>query len=105
MASSTEPATDLTIPWGATGRLALDWPREWPAPEVFEPDLKGVLGDYDAALRRVLDEPLGRGPVEAGLGAGSTIAIVVDDPSRWTPVREALPQVLQRLHDAGVRPA
>ena len=32
------------------------------------------------------------------------MAIVVDDPSRWTPVREALPIVLKRLHAAGVRP-
>ena len=37
-------------------------------------------------------------------GPGSTVAIVVDDPSRWTPVREALPIVLKRLHAAGVRP-
>ena len=27
---------------------------------------------------------------------------MVDDPSRWTPVREALPIVLQRLHAAGI---
>ena len=33
------------------------------------------------------------------------MAIVVDDPSRWTPVREALPIVLGRLHAAGVRPS
>ena len=31
------------------------------------------------------------------------VAIVVDDPSRWTPVRDALPIVLRRLHDRGVR--
>ncbi len=31
------------------------------------------------------------------------MAIVVDDPSRWTPVREALPRVLSRLDAAGVR--
>ena len=31
------------------------------------------------------------------------MAIVVDDPSRWTPVRDALPIVLRRLHAAGVR--
>ncbi len=30
---------------------------------------------------------------------------MVDDPSRWTPVREALPIVLGRLRDAGVRPS
>jgi lactate racemase len=31
------------------------------------------------------------------------VALVVDDPSRWTPVRAALPIVLSRLHAAGVR--
>ena len=32
------------------------------------------------------------------------MAIIVDDPSRWTPVREALPIVLARLKRAGVKP-
>ena len=36
------------------------------------------------------------------MGPGARVAIVVDDPSRWTPVREALPIVLRRLHAAGV---
>jgi hypothetical protein len=31
------------------------------------------------------------------------VAIVVDDPSRWTPVREALPILLRRIHGQGVR--
>jgi hypothetical protein len=30
------------------------------------------------------------------------VAVVVDDPSRWTPVREALPIVLERLRALGV---
>ncbi len=30
------------------------------------------------------------------------MALVVDDPSRWTPIIEALPIVLGRLHDAGI---
>jgi hypothetical protein len=41
--------------------------------------------------------------VDVGLERGSTVAIVVDDPSRWTPVREALPILLERIHAAGVR--
>ena len=28
------------------------------------------------------------------MAPGAKVAIVVDDPSRWTPVREALPIVL-----------
>src|SRR5262249_60717213 len=37
--------------------------------------------------------------------AGTRVALVVDDPSRWTPVPEALPRVLARLHAAGVAAA
>ena len=47
--------------------------------------------------------PVESGRLEDSVRPGSTIAIVVDDPSRWTPVREALPLVLDRLHAAGVR--
>ena len=67
------------------------------------PDLAGPLDDYPAALAEALDAPLGMTRLGEGLGPGSTVAIVVDDPSRWTPVREALPIILRRLHDAGVR--
>jgi hypothetical protein len=97
--------TELTIPWGERDRLALDWPAPWAPPDVTVPDLAGAIDDYHGALARALDGPLGqgRGPVESGLGAGSKVAIVVDDPSRWTPVREALPTLLARLHGAGVR--
>ena len=106
------PSTDLThprrpaipIPWGDSGgTLDLGWPGDWPAPEVVRPDLSDALDDYPAALAEALDAPLGMARLEEGLGPGSTVAVVVDDPSRWTPVREALPVVLRRLHDAGVR--
>jgi hypothetical protein len=104
MALSTEQTPDLTIPWGEAGRLPLDWPGTWRAPTVFRPDLAGAVDDYGAALNGVLDDPAGVPALGTGLGAGSKVAIVVDDPSRWTPVREALPHVLGRLRGAGVRP-
>ena len=55
-------------------------------------------------LRRHFILRLGSARLEELVARGSTVAIVVDDPSRWTPVREALPTVLKRLHGAGVRP-
>jgi hypothetical protein len=88
-----------TIPWGDGPPLDLGIPGGWPTPEVTWPDLSGALADYPAALEAALDRPEAR----LAVGPGSTIAIVVDDPSRWTPVREALPIVLRRLHAAGVR--
>jgi hypothetical protein len=73
---------------------------------VIWPDLSGKTAseDYHALLGRALDAPEGSGRIEELAGPGRSVAIVVDDPSRWTPVREALPLVLGRLLAAGVRP-
>ena len=93
----------VPIPWGDRGELVLSTPAGWPEPEVVRPDLSGPLADYPAALDRALDAPEGSDPIERLVGPGSKVALVVDDPSRWTPVREALPAVLARLARAGVR--
>jgi lactate racemase len=74
----------LTVPWG-------------PA------DLAGAVVNYPTALEQSLDAPQGAPPLESLVRAGSSVALVVDDPSRWTPVRDALPIVLRRLHAVGVR--
>lgn len=105
MSTSSPPrSTPVPIPWGDSGgSLAIEWPADWPGPEVVRPDLSGALDDYPAALAEAFDHPLGAARVEESVGPGSTVAIVVDDPSRWTPVREALPVLLGRLHAAGVR--
>ena len=91
------------IPWGPQETLALEFPSNWPAPDVVEPDLRGGLPDYRQALSAALQSPVGMGPLETLAATGSTVAIVIDDPSRWTPVREALPVVLAALHAAGVQ--
>ncbi len=105
----TAPTTESrpeapTIPWGESDRLTLALPTDWPPDEVAWPDLDGAIDDYPIALNRALDLPEGCPRLEEQAGPGTTVAIVVDDPSRWTPVREALPVILQRLHGAGVRP-
>jgi hypothetical protein len=102
-ARSAEPETAIAIPWGPRESLVLEPPADWPAADVVRPDLGGVIDDYPAALGRALDEPVGCRPLEHGVGPGAKVALVVDDPSRWTPVREALPVALARLHASGVR--
>ncbi|WP_152052721.1 lactate racemase domain-containing protein [Tautonia marina] len=93
----------VAIPWGDEPPLELKLPDSWPEPEVIQPVLGGSIADYQAALTTALDAPMGgMDPIEALVGPGSTVAIVVDDPSRWTPVREALPIVLDRLRASGV---
>jgi hypothetical protein len=100
---SPDLAQTLAIPWGRADTLSLDWPADWPVPEVVWPDLDGAVPDYAEALNAALDRHGGLPAFGELIGPGKTVAIVVDDPSRWTPVREALPIVLDRLHRAGVR--
>ncbi|WP_165247157.1 lactate racemase domain-containing protein [Paludisphaera soli] len=94
----------IEAPWGGDGTLALALPPGWNVgrEHVVEPDLSDAAADYPAALAGALDAPLDAPRLEDRVGPGSKVAIVVDDPSRWTPVREALPIVLARLHGAGV---
>ncbi len=101
---STEPTPSIALPWGDGPPIPLEIPEGWDREAVAWPDLSGALDDYPGALARALDTPEGTSRIEALAGPGSTVAIVVDDPSRWTPVREALPTLLGRLHASGVRP-
>ena len=94
----------ISIPWGSGDPIPLGLPETWEVADVAWPDLSGPLDDYPATLGHSLDEPEATLPVAAMAGPGSTVAIVVDDPTRWTPVREALPIILGRLREAGLRP-
>jgi hypothetical protein len=71
--------------------------------DVVWPDLSAPLNGYPGALEDALDSPVEASRLEQQAALGIRVAIVVDDPSRWTPVREALPSILRRLHAAGVR--
>ena len=96
----------ISVPWGPDGSLDLTLPSDGPIAEadieVVWPDLSDPLADYPEALEQALDSPVGTEKLERHVGPGAKVAIVVDDPSRWTPVREALPIVLRRLHAAGI---
>lgn len=96
----------ISVPWGANGSLDLTLPSDGPIGEadieVVWPDLSDPLADYPEALEQALDSPVETEKLERHVGPGAKVAIVVDDPSRWTPVREALPIVLRRLHAAGI---
>lgn len=99
------PTQGLEVPWGSRGTLELLPPSDWIIhdQDVVRPDRRGMAVDYAAELERCLDDVEGPSRLEDFAKPGATIAIVVDDPSRWTPVRDALPIVLRRLHALGVR--
>jgi hypothetical protein len=106
LAGSTVGTREISIPWGPDDLLALRLPATGAFAcaelDAFWPDLSNPLTDYTSALERALDAPEDSARLEHHVAAGISVAIVVDDPSRWTPVREALPIVLRRLHAAGV---
>jgi len=102
MSGTAANLVGLDLPWGRETPLPLQVPGHWSIIDVVQPDLSAALIDYPAGLRRALDDPAGGLTLGAIARPGSTVAIVVDDPSRWTPVREALPVVLDRLHSLGV---
>jgi hypothetical protein len=93
----------VVIPWGPLESLALEFPADWPAADVVCPDLGGALANYPDALSAAMESLEGLEPLDQLVRPGTTVAIVVDDPSRWTPVRDSLPVLLRRLHAAGVR--
>ena len=97
----------IAVPWGLAGSLDLRLPAvgllSGADIDVVWPDDNGSSADYASVLEHALDSPLGAPRLEQDVGPGSTVAIVVDDPSRWTPVSDALPSILRRLHASGVR--
>jgi hypothetical protein len=103
-ATPTVTRESIALPWGPGEPLALALPPQWAEADVVWPDLSGAIGDYPAAIQRALDAPLESAQLEEQAAPGRKVAIVVDDPSRWTPVREVLPVVLARLHGRGIQP-
>ena len=95
----------IDVPWGPDGSLELSLPTSGPFSgaeiDVAWPDTSGPLADYESALEQALDHPVDGIRLEDQVAPGSSVAIVVDDPSRWTPVREALPIILKRLQQRG----
>ena len=102
MPATAADLTNLELPWGEDAPLALRLPAHWSVTDVVRPDLAEALADYPTGLHRALDESGGVHGFAAAVRPGSSVAIIVDDPSRWTPVREALPIVLDRLLAGGV---
>lgn len=84
------------------GNLEVDLPKDWELLQtLYKEDLKvrSPLGDL---IEGALDHPIDSRPLEEMLKSGSRVAIVVDDVTRPTPVRELLPPLLRRIHRCGV---
>lgn len=84
------------------GSLEVDLPKNWELLRtLYKEDLK-VRRPLGGLIGGALDHPIDSRPLEAMLKSGSRVAIVVDDVTRPTPVRELLPPLLRRIHRCGV---
>lgn len=104
--SSVPTHQEWEIPWGP-GKISISPPDSQPISvlERFVPDFsKPLAGEYEygTCLNQELDFPRDQPRLETRIGADSRIAIVVDDPSRWSPLKWALPVILERLQQSGV---
>lgn len=67
-------------------------PREIPAPAPAEIIIRGALS-----------HPIGAEPISSMASRGTRVAIVVDDHTRASPIKEMIAPVLEELKKAGVR--
>jgi nickel-dependent lactate racemase len=79
-------------------------PAEWRV--VTESDVRPPerIQDLPAAIRSGLDEPIGCSPLHDLVDPDTTIALVMDDPGRPTPVSRLTAVILDVLSEAGARP-
>lgn len=101
----TDSSEIWNFPWGDTD-LNLCPPHALHfGADCIWPDCAGAMpgqAEYRQKLAEALQFPLGQSRLETRVGPGSKVAIVVDDPSRWSPLAWAVPLVLEELARAGV---
>jgi nickel-dependent lactate racemase len=83
--------------------VTFDLPKGWKLLNYVNPEPEEISLSIDQMIDRALDDPVGIPRLEESLSAGRTVAIVVDDWTRPTPVRKVLPALLKRLADVGIK--
>jgi len=85
-----------------TANLEVRIPEAWRILQtIFKEEQKGRRPLQDL-LKRALEKPVDSRSLGEILKPGASVAIVVDDLTRPTPVRELLPFLLRRIHESGI---
>ncbi len=69
---------------------------------MYDPVEAPAAPDFEAEIRRAIDNPIGTPPLEQIVFPGAKINVIVDDGSRPTPVSGILPVLLGKLSEIGV---
>jgi len=85
-----------------SGTLDVKLPETWKVLQtIFKEEQKGRMSLEDL-LARALERPVDSRGLDGILNPGATVAIVVDDLTRPTPIRGLLPLLLKKIHQSGV---
>ncbi len=85
-----------------SGTLDVKLPETWKVLQtIFKEEQKGGMS-LGGLLGRALEKPVDSRSVDGILNPGAKVAIVVDDITRPTPIRELLPLLLEKIHRTGV---
>lgn len=95
-----EKQTRFDLPGDPTPRF-VRLPSSWLG-QLIQPDSVSSAIDPRALVARALDHPIGSPRLEEIAKPGQKVALVVDDMTRHTPARLALPLLIERLGWAGV---
>ncbi len=96
------PSDTLQLPWG-NQLMSVALPGDWQVGGILEPSSLPPCADGDAEVLRALAEPIEAPRIGELARAGMTVAIVIDDGSRPTPVGRILPAVVAQLSAAGIK--
>lgn len=93
----------ITLRWSKEKALPLALPPNWRV--IAQSNLRPPepLVNLPAAIRRGLQTPLGLPPLDQLIGPETTVALVMDDLGRPTPVSQMAAVTLDALTDAGAR--
>jgi nickel-dependent lactate racemase len=93
---------NVQLPWG-NEFVSISLPDKWNLKGVLVPSSLPPCADAQAEVQRALNNPIGAPKLASLARAGMTVAIVIDDSSRPTPVGQILPAVIAQLEAAGVK--
>lgn len=91
----------VTIPYGNT-TIAFAIPEKNFIGKM-DPEFTEPVSDVQKAVLAAIDNPIGNRSIDDIVVPGKTIAIIIDDGSRPTPIATILPIILERLETAGAR--
>lgn len=91
----------ITLPYGDRS-IVFDVPEK-NFIGMLDPAYVPPIADLKAGITYALDHPIGTGTLEEIIKPGKSIAIIVDDGSRPTPIATILPILINRILSIGAR--